>query len=522
MKLRPWTFDKDKEVVLKWIGNVEVVNKQWRIRAAFEENNRIEVLDFPIAALQLLRIGAFYKDGSLMDSRTTGIVYDVDIPHLNKNEIVTALDACKDFGYYLYRIPELMFQSIFEFKVEDKIYYLPQFEFIRAVFATNKTITNAMIQPNGLEMLVEKASSNKYKAYLELADEVPNVVVKDDDFVRYFAWLYFNPEIKSSFESIYTLLKFKQSNRNYLKLELNLPNMAKTHIQFRGIQKGNKFLILQWLGSNLAGITFSDIEVKHKAFKKTVITTRNRKYRKSFKQDEFENILNDNVNERSKQNAHQLGEEIKGTQFEFESTANIHKVFGDEKELNKGDIYISNQGQGGGIQKYQQQIVGLDESVYGESIQPIEFKTLDVTVDIKGQGLEKFIEMIRVFSDYMKKYEVKFNILYLPFGRKFSFLSSGKRRCCGIVHIKNKFTYENYYLIEVATPDNKSLSTLMIKNINLEDIELVLEALLITLVNNSGRWNNEFLKKLEHKRLKHTKGSNKDWANNIEKYLNFY
>lgn len=53
MKLRPWTFDKDKEVVLKWIGNVEVVNKQWRIRAAFEDNNRIEILDFPIAAVTI-------------------------------------------------------------------------------------------------------------------------------------------------------------------------------------------------------------------------------------------------------------------------------------------------------------------------------------------------------------------------------------------------------------------------------------------------------------------------------------
>ncbi|EKB45345.1 hypothetical protein B857_01943 [Solibacillus isronensis B3W22] len=33
MKLRPWTFDKDKEVVLKWLGNLENVNKQWRIQA---------------------------------------------------------------------------------------------------------------------------------------------------------------------------------------------------------------------------------------------------------------------------------------------------------------------------------------------------------------------------------------------------------------------------------------------------------------------------------------------------------
>lgn len=59
MKLRPWTFDKDKEVVLKWIGNVAIKDKQLRIRAAFELDNQIKIIDFPIATLSLLRVGAF-------------------------------------------------------------------------------------------------------------------------------------------------------------------------------------------------------------------------------------------------------------------------------------------------------------------------------------------------------------------------------------------------------------------------------------------------------------------------------
>lgn len=122
-------------------------------------------------------------------------------------------------------------------------------------------------------------------------------MVKDDNFVRYFAWLYFSSEIKASFESIYTLLRIKESDKACLKLEVELPNIADTNIQFRGIQNGNKFLILQWLGSDLEVITFSDIEVKHKAFKKKVAAPGSHKYRKSFKQDEFENILNDDINE---------------------------------------------------------------------------------------------------------------------------------------------------------------------------------------------------------------------------------
>lgn len=357
MKLRPWTFDKDKEVVLKWIGNVEVVNKQWRIRAAFEDNNRIEILDFPIAALPLLRLGAFYKDGQLIDAKTTGIIYDVNIPQLNQYKVVSSLAACKEFGYYLHKSHELMFQYVFEFTVEGNTYYLPQFEFIRAVFAINKTIANSMMQPNGLEFLVERSSLNNYKAFLELADEIPNVVVKDDDFIRYFSWLYFSSEIKASFESVYTKIKANMNNGDFLKLEVQIPNVKNTQICFRGIQKGNKFLILQWLGSNLEGTSFSDVEVKHKAFKKRIAAQGKRKHRKSYQQTTFEEILNDNTAERSKQDANQPVEELVGTQFDFGNLATIHKVPGDIQEVNKGDIYISNQGKGGGIQKQQQQIV---------------------------------------------------------------------------------------------------------------------------------------------------------------------
>lgn len=519
MKLRPWTFDKDKEVVLKWIGNVAIKDKQLRIRAAFELDNQIKIIDFPIATLSLLRVGAFYKDGQLMDAKTTGIVYDVNIPQLNDYRVVSSIDACENFKYYLYNMPELMFQHVFKFMVEGNTYYLPQFEFIRAVFTINKTITNSMMQPNGLELLVKKSYSNNYKAYLELANEIPNTVVKDDNFVRYFAWLYFSSEIKASFESIYTLLKIKESDKAYLKLEVELPNIADTNIQFRGIQNGNEFLILQWLGSDLEGITFSDIEVKHKAFKKKVAAPGGRKYRKSFKQDEFENILNDDINECSKQDANQQVEEITGTQFGFENIANIHKVFGDEQEVNEGDIYISNQGQGGGIQKHQQQVVGLDESVYGGTIQPIEFKTLEVTADIKGQGLEKFIKMIQAFQAKYKQYSISLNFVCLPIGRKFSYIADNKRRIAAIAKINDNPTSISTYIIEVATPDNRSLSTLVIKNLVGDREEYILKELLYTLVYSSGTWDRERLSEINHIRLKHTKDNNEEWANRVKNHL---
>ncbi|GLC89693.1 hypothetical protein [Lysinibacillus piscis] len=119
------------------------------------------------------------------------------------------------------------------------------------------------------------------------------------------------------------------NNGEFFKLEVQLPSSIDTQIHFRGIQNGNKFLILQWLGSNLEGITFSDIEVKHKSFKKRIDAQGKRKYRKLHQQSGFENILNDNPTERSKQDTHQPIEDILGTQFDFGNPANVYRVFGD-------------------------------------------------------------------------------------------------------------------------------------------------------------------------------------------------
>ncbi|MBB6447892.1 Tn7-like element transposition protein TnsE [Bacillus benzoevorans] len=512
MKLRPWTFDKDKEVVLTWIGNAKITDGQWRIRAGFQYDNQIETLEFPIAALLLLKVGAFYKDGQIMESNTTGIIYDAKIPKLDQCKVISALDACKEVGYFLFANPEFMSQSVFKFVVEDKTYDLPQFEFIRAVFGVNTVITNAMMRPNGLEMLVKATRLNNPKAYLELEDDIPNNIIKDENFIRYFAWLYFSPSIKASFESVYTLLTLKQGKKEYLNLEVQLPEIFNTQIRFRGIQKGNKFLILQWLGSDMEGTTFTDIKVKHKAFKKRIAAPGKRKYRKSFKEDTTENLLNDDSTKRSKQDANQQVQDIPSTQLQFNNLAQVHKIYGDTQEVSKGDIYILNHGKGGGIQK-QQQIVGLDESIYGGTIQPIDFKTLEVTKDIGWQGLEKFIKMIQLLAQDANKYQVAMNFVYLPLGRKFSFINDNLRRCACLVKVINYLTNKTQYVIEIATPDGKSLSTLIIYQSNVD--EKFLRDLLQKLMLQSGSWNKKILSSLDCEKLKHTSNTLVDWKDKL-------
>ncbi|CUB11617.1 hypothetical protein BN2127_JRS1_03403 [Bacillus cereus] len=509
MKLRPWTFGNNL-VTLKWLGDVNLKNNQWFIRVAFEYNSQIEILEFPIATMPLLKVGAKYRDGIYLDTQRKGIIYDVMIPKLNQCKVVSALDACKKFSYYLHANKELMHQLAFEFSVEDKTYYLPQTEFIRAVFAINKIMANAMMRPNGLELLVNRAELNNNTASIDLVNEIPNGIARDKDFIRYFAWFYFNMDLKTSFESIYTNIYGKLSKQQELKLEVNLPANPDVFIRFRGIEKDNNYLILEWFGSDMAETPFTDIEVKHKAFKKQVTAPEKRKYRKSI-QDTGEKVLNENANNRSKQDANQLVTDVSSTQLQFKSAPKVHKIYDSKQQVNQGDMYISNDGKGGGIKS--EQVVGLDESIYGGNIQPIDFKVLEVTGDIRGQGLDRFIKMIQLLAKKIAKYEVSMDFLYLPLGRKFSFIGESRRRIVCIARVLNKSSNRITYILEVATPDNKSLSTLLVYKY--QDDEKEIKALLKKLVFQGGSWSKDILLNIECDKVKHTNITTIDWKNKI-------
>jgi hypothetical protein len=58
---------------------------------------------------------------------------------------------------------------------------------------------------------------------------------------------------------------------------------------------------------------------------------------------------------------------------------------------------ISNKGRGGATQ---QKIAGVDESVFGKTVTPIEFRTLEIADSIANYGLEQFLGMIRYVAQH--------------------------------------------------------------------------------------------------------------------------
>ncbi|MEW9677912.1 Tn7-like element transposition protein TnsE [Lentibacillus sp. L22] len=82
-------------------------------------------------------------------------------------------------------------------------------------------------------------------------------------------------------------------------------------------------------------------------------------------------------------------------------------------------------------------------------------------------------------------------------GRKFSYLSDGRRRVYAIVKVNNGL--KDSFILEVAVLDNRSLSTLIVPSLgSVHRNELHIKGLLTKLVLNCGSWSRSFLNNQVH------------------------
>ncbi|KYC88498.1 hypothetical protein B4102_4030 [Heyndrickxia sporothermodurans] len=517
LKIRPWPF-KNETVTLHWIGNVKIENRQWLIQAAFVHRNECTIIELPIAALPLLRIGTPYYDGLPMQTQKKGMLFKIKVDNVKNGSVSKAIDVCRNLNYFLYKKPELMNQNIWSFQSGGATYHIPQTEMIRALFAINKTLTNALLRPNGLDLLVNKVSINQNRtAAIDFSDEIPGTIMTDD-FARYFGWLYLHPEMKQSYSSVQSNSYAMMANGINLKgipLEMTMPNTNEFNLTVRGMQRIDEILILEWLASDLADPPFTEINIQHKSVKKRVYTAEKRKNRLSKQEQSQEHVLNENNGERSREDANQPVIDLEPTQMAFRQSTIVNRIPKQEQKVNQGDEYISNSGQGGGVQ---QNVVGLDESIFGGKIAPIEFKTMEIADTYMNYGLDYFIEMIRYLAGYYTHMSVSVNFVFLPLGRKFSYLPDGRRRVCAIGKVSNGM--KESFIIEVAVPDNRSLSMLIIPSLgSAHKSEIHIQGLLTKLVFNSGSWSNSFLKNQVHNKIRHYDETARNWAKRIIYYL---
>jgi len=109
------------------------------------------------------------------------------------------------------------------------------------------------------------------------------------------------------------------------------------------------------------------------------------------------------------------------------------------------------------------------------------------------------------------------SVLRVPPGKSFSVCPNGARRTCAIVQATNGVSKK--YIIEVARPDDWSISTLIFhpaQQTSLKAIERDIKLLLEGLVQKGGHWDQYVLNRcsgLNIEKVKHYQSDSiRDWA----------
>lgn len=192
----------------------------------------------------------------------------------------------------------------------------------------------------------------------------------------------------------------------------------------------------------------------------------------------------------------------------------MYLVANKTQNIHQGDIYVSRQGRGGATVKG-----GVDESIVGGKLQPIDVQSLDVQ-ESKSHGLEQFLQMIHLMRSSYPELTISVSLIDLPLGRKFSLLPDGHRRKCAVVRVERNS--KTTYILEVACPDGHSLSTLLLypisKEVNIN--EKYIRKILQDLIYNKGHWNYKRIRGIDYRKLKHNVKSLDDWNRRLYQIIN--
>ncbi|WP_044894237.1 Tn7-like element transposition protein TnsE [Bacillus alveayuensis] len=512
VQIKSWPF-QERIVKLLWFGNVHMKQRTWRINIAFEDRNKLKWIDVPIGLFPVLRIGQYYSEGQPLHTQKDGVIDYVRIKNLRDGQLNDALTGCRPCNYYLYADPECLSQKLLTYSINGIRYHIPQVELIRALYAKYQFLANSMLRPGGLEFLIKDMMVKSNYIYLAFFDEIPQKLVSDKQFITHFTWLYSVRTVKESFESIYSKVYSQavQTGKNLSKghpLIMELPDIGPLNFQYRGKKVGQDVLIYEILGLDGISVNVTQIDYTHRSFKKIKRVSKPRKklISKTPKEETYEVDREELQN--TKQDTNQPVNDHDMTRMKFDYIPAIRRLKQGERKVNSGDTYIVKKGRGGSHVRQG----SVNETVLGGKIQPLEFNTLELAHDLKGHGLDDFFKMIQYLQENYHHLSISMSTVYLPPGRKYSWLPDGRRRICAVVKVMQR-DKQPFYVLEVGRADNKPLSTLLLKIQGTTDRqEEIIQTIIKGLVYNSGNWNSKQLEKLNYIKLKHSSKTVDVWA----------
>ncbi len=490
---------RNRTAVLHWFGNVRQDSRhRWTIRALFVEDREYFTVDCAIGLLPGLRLGQTFKNGEPSNIKKN-VEGSVTIPQATSFKDEMAIDVCRKFNYYLNGINEMMMQRMVSFLADGMTYYIPFVELVRSLFASSTFLSNGLFRPNYLGLSIENYTISSRSLDIQFSGMVPASIITED-FVYQVAWILSHKEVLDSYQSIYTHVERHYQTESGSPLFGKIPPLDNLEFTYRGIQNDQMILILELLGVHELDQQFENIFIRHPQFKERVYTPGPKKARIKPTIKEFE------VQEQTPwEDTNQPIISSIETNIGYTKKAKVIKVLEGEQVVHTGREVILKEGRGGIILPS-----GVDESVIGGNVQPIELKgqTLDQKWD-SPSGLREFQLMFQQLQTVNTTLKMSLEFRYFPIDGSFAHLPNGNRRQCAILIAKGG--EKVVIVLEADLSDGHSLTTLVLYLKNMSQ-EKQINSILRKMVINHGYWDENTLNGFRYKKLKHTHTSIEHWA----------
>lgn len=475
VKNKDWPFDKGEKARLTWIGEPYKENNKWMVKAYFRGTKATREIILDWASIHFLSIDKYYTDGNL----NNGEVLE------NKDVIEVNLSGSRieyNEKPWVVQGPGFRLETkskTFNFFKNGMLYTVPIIEVIRAILAPDKFMLNRIVEMDTLENYFTY-KVEKDKLDINFTSEYDKNLLSSEK-INHLVWLITNPKILRMYSIIgQNLWQLRELKFDFL--------IDKFNITARVDKKGTGIRVLEIIALKKKRINIAEIDIHHPSLEETE-TTNVIKKRK---------FVNKNSNEDRELDSHSEGstktsEEISTflISHEYERVPRINKVkLGRKIRRNKEDE---------STQKFilEDDKLRTTADTGGEQIiKGLEFTNISKAEE-KGE-LQEFIEVLKLLQ---KRHDVKsVDIIVgdLPEGRtgkKFSRLSDGitkRRYAIGKITMMDS---SECSLIEVER-QGKALSMLVLKSNKLVKWEYVCSILLLGLVKDSGKWNNEIINKI--------------------------
>lgn len=499
VRIKNWPFEKGEQAKLIWIGEPFKQNNKWMVYAYFKVNKVTKKIMLDWASIHFLSVDKYYTDGNLNNGEIIGYSETINI---NLSGINAEYKE-RDWEIWGGEFKDKTKSKTFNFVKGGTLYTIPIIEVIRAVIAPDKFMLNRILEMDTLENYFTY-EIEKEKLDIHFTSEYESKLLKSEK-VNHIAWLLTNSKVFKMFNSVGENIW----NLGELKFNFLIDNF---NIKAR-VERKEKFVrVLQIVALNKKKINVEEINIYHPSLEELEAVDISKKRKFVMKSENGERNLDTDANGSTDES-----EEIDTftISHEYESTPKINRK--------KSGIRIKRKIEDENTKTYiieDDNLRTTADTGGEETVRGLEFKNL-IQIHETGE-LQEFVQVLKLLEKRQAIKYVEIVIDNLPEGtkgKKFSKLKDGiTKRKYAIGKIIMMDGTVNC-LIEVERED-RALSMLLLKvDYSIQEREIYFR-LLFRLVNESGKWSNNEISKIERSgvkvyRIKHTNRNSVDRANFI-------